>query len=580
MRIKMAKSSGFCMGVRRAVELALESVHHREGPIYSYGPLIHNPQAVDLLKAKGLTTIEASADSLSGIDSGTVIIRAHGVPPQERDFIKSRGLDIIDATCPRVIRVQQIIKKHTGKGALAVIWGNPQHPEVIGLVGHAVDGRARVIQKPEEVENLPLADQVILVAQTTQNIHKYDEISRAVTGRWPEALVFETICGATQRRQDDVKILAGEVQAMVIVGGHTSGNTIRLASVAETQGVKTIHIETEEELNPEWFRGVESVGVTAGASTPNWMIKRVIRWLERYNRSYMSIGVMAHRLLRMLVLSNIYVAFGAGCLCLAAALLQGIDPQARFFGITFFYVHAMHVLNLFLDKEASKFNDPDRSIFLEKHKTVLVASGVFSAVVSLGLSLTAGTMVFIFLIFMSTLGLLYALPLVPDGLTRYTKFKRLKDIPTSKTLSLSGGWAFCLTLVPALDPAGNLNQSAVMTVPVIFLMVFIRSAMADIMEIQGDRIVGRETIPIIFGVKNTLKILMILTLVLVLFLAGGYLTGIFNSLALWLIICAGYAAWYQWMFRREGIISSVFFEAVLDGGFILAGLLAWFWFVL
>ncbi|MEW5723185.1 MAG: 4-hydroxy-3-methylbut-2-enyl diphosphate reductase [Thermodesulfobacteriota bacterium] len=576
MKIRLARSSGFCMGVRRAMEMALDAVHGKKGPIYSYGPLIHNPQAMNLLESKGLRVIEAEKESLAGL-SGAVIIRAHGITPGERLAMESRGLEIIDATCPRVIRVQAIIGRHAAKGYGILIWGNRNHPEVRGLVGHAA-GKGHVISGPGDVAALPDMDRVILVAQTTQNQNLYAEVTAAVQARWPEALVFDTICDSTRRRQDDVRGLAREVQAMVVVGGHTSGNTRRLAAVAEAEGVKTLHVETDDEIEPSWLEGLDSVGVTAGASTPNWMIKRVLRRLEHLARhGRPSLRNFGHRLLRAVILGNVYAALGAGLLCLAGAMLQDLAPDRGYFGVAFFYVHAMHMLNLFLDKEAAQFNDPDRALFVEQHRTVLLGSGVFSALVSLALSFLLGWKVLALLVFMSTLGLLYAVPLVPRGWTRITRFRRLKDIPTSKTLSVSGGWAVSLALIPALSPQGTLSWSTALVGLVIFLMVFVRSALGDVLDIQGDRIVGRETIPIIMGEKNTRRLLSLLSAGLAALLLLGRLTGLLTPLAPWLLVCAAHGALCLALSRRQQIMGSGLFEALIDANFILAGLVSWLW---
>lgn len=577
MKIILAKSSGFCMGVRRAMEMALDAVHNRAGPIYSYGPLIHNPQALDLLKTKGLNPIESEDRSWNQINSGTVIIRAHGVPPAVHQDLAGKNLEIIDATCPRVLRVQAIIKKHTGQGAAAIIWGNADHPEVIGLLGCAGD-RGHVIRHPKDVADLPDLAEVILVAQTTQNQGKFPEMIQAVLDRWPQAHIFDTICGATQRRQDEVRHLARQVQAMVIVGGHASGNTERLAAVAREQGVKTIQVETEAEVDADWLRDVETVGVSAGASTPNWMIKRVLRHLERIARKTdRSVKGLARRILRAMILSNTYAALGAGAMSIPAAWLQNRPPSLVYFGVVFFYIHAMHMLNVYLDKEASKFNDPDRAIFLEKHKKLLVGAGAFSAVIGLTLSLTLSVKVFVLLMIMSCLGLLYAVPLVPEFLARHIKLRRLKDVPSSKTISMAGGWAVTISLIPALAPGGRVDWGTAIVGLVIFILVFIGSALNDILEIQGDRIVGRETIPIIIGEKNTLNLLTGLAALVALVLVIGWALARLTSLALVLLCCAAYTAMDLFLFRRGYFINSVFFEALIAANFLLAGALSLLW---
>lgn len=565
------------MGVRRAMELALDASHTRQGPIYSYGPLIHNPQALELLKTKGVDVLDAERLEKEHFEGGTVIIRAHGVPPEERDDLSRKGFEIIDATCPRVIKVQSIIKKHANDGYTPIIWGNPSHPEVIGLAGYAA-GKGLVIEKAEDVDALPDSEKVILAAQTTQNVKKFDEIVNAVKKRWPDVKVFNTICGATQKRQDEVRKLACDVQAMVVVGGHSSGNTARLAAVAREEGVKTIHIETEDELDPEWIGDDRTIGVTAGASTPNWMIKRVIRKLERISRKTdVSLRTVSHRILRALILSNVYAAFGAGLLCLAGSMLQGLKADPVYFGVAFFFVHAMHMMNLFLDKEASKFNDPDRVLFMEKHKGILFASAVFSGLASLVLAVTLCMEVFILLIFMSIMGLLYAVPFVPKALSDRFRIRRLKDIPSSKTLATSAGWAVIVSFIPPLAVHGWITWSTVFVAAVVCMMVFVRSALGDILDIQGDRIVGRETIPIIIGEKNTWTMLNAINATSAIMLIIGWASGLLTTLALPLLVCPVYAAFYLTLFKREQFVSSTFFEAFIDGNFILAGLLSWFW---
>ncbi|MBW2051462.1 MAG: 4-hydroxy-3-methylbut-2-enyl diphosphate reductase, partial [Deltaproteobacteria bacterium] len=251
MKIKLAQTSGFCMGVRRAMELTLEALNRRQGPIYSYGPLIHNAQVLEMLKNKGLTILELGTDSLNGIAGGTVIIRAHGLPPNEVKILEDVGLSIIDATCPRVIRVQAIIRKQSEMGYTPIIVGDANHPEVIGLMGHS-NGKGRAVKTKEDVEALADFDKVVVVAQTTQSQKLFEEVVEAVKARWPAALIFTTICGATHRRQEEVRRLSEQVQAMVVVGGHNSGNTARLAEVSRSQGLKTVHLEAEDELDPEW----------------------------------------------------------------------------------------------------------------------------------------------------------------------------------------------------------------------------------------------------------------------------------------------------------------------------------------
>ncbi|MBW2085460.1 MAG: 4-hydroxy-3-methylbut-2-enyl diphosphate reductase [Deltaproteobacteria bacterium] len=577
MKIKLAKTSGFCMGVRRAMEMILEALNRREGPIYSYGPLIHNSQVLEMLENKGLMILEPGTDSLAEVNGGSVIIRAHGIPPGEAKALEAAGLSIIDATCPRVIRVQTIIHKQAQMGYTPIIVGDADHPEVIGLLGYA-DGKGHAVKSKAEVETLPDFDKVIVVAQTTQTKRLFEKVVEAVKARWPEALIFTTICGATHRRQEEVRRLAHEVQAMVVVGGHNSGNTARLAEVSQAEGLKTIHLETEDELDPGWLANVDTVGIAAGASTPNWMIKRVVRELERVASSReLSLRNISRRILRVLLLSNIYVALGAGSLCMAGALLQGLSVSLELFAVTFFYVHAMHMLNLFLDKEAGKYNDPDRILFLESHKILLIGLGMFSGLICLVLGFKISLGVFILFMVTGAVSFLYPIRIMPRFLGSYTRVTKLKDIPASKTLSVSAGWALSLSLIPALAPGGAVTWSTVLVAVVIFLLVFIRSSLGGIFDIQGDRIVGQETIPIIVGEERTLSLLTVTNGLLIVVLVGGWLLEFMPSLALFLLALPAYAAFYLALYQRERLVIGTFFEALVDADFLLAGLVSWVW---
>jgi 4-hydroxy-3-methylbut-2-enyl diphosphate reductase len=233
MKVKQAKTAGFCMGVRRALEKVLGQAYKEPGPIFTYGPLIHNEQVMKLLESKGVRV----AKDISTLKEGTLIIRAHGIPPQERKLLKNSGLKIIDATCPRVARVQALIRYHTHKGYLAVIVGEQDHPEVVGLKGHG-NGRALVISTSEEVSLLPAGEKILVVAQTTQEKQTYERIVETIKKRFPEALVFNTICDATEGRQQEVRALATHVDGIVVVGGFHSGNTRRLAQVASSTAAR------------------------------------------------------------------------------------------------------------------------------------------------------------------------------------------------------------------------------------------------------------------------------------------------------------------------------------------------------
>jgi len=263
------------MGVSRAVELALNLPRRFQGPFYTYGPLIHNPQVLNLLEEKEISAI----DEIPEHGEGTLLIRAHGVPPQAKARLEEAGFNVLDATCPRVIKVQTIISHHSRQGYASIIIGDRNHPEVIGLQGFAGEN-AYVVDNIKDLSNLPVFRNAIIVAQTTQNTLFFESIKSWAEAYFPHYKIFDTICDSTAKRQEEVKQLACSVDAVVVVGGYNSGNTKRLAEIVRQQGKPAFHIETENELDLNGLKSFRRIGLTAGASTPNWIIKEIRRAIE------------------------------------------------------------------------------------------------------------------------------------------------------------------------------------------------------------------------------------------------------------------------------------------------------------
>lgn len=271
MKIYLAKTAGFCMGVRRAVDKVMQAVAAGE-TVYTLGPLIHNPQEIERLRRMKVQDIE----SLEGVSGRHVVVRTHGISPEQRRELRQAGAIIDDATCPRVARVQGIIQQHAQKGYHTVIVGDRGHAEVIGLLGFTM-GRGHVVSSEEEVADLPPMEKVCVVSQTTMSRDYYQQLVHIISSRFRgECLIFDTICDTTSQRQEEVKELCRTVQALIVVGGKNSANTGRLAQIASALGVAAFHIETAEELDLAQLQRFERVGVTAGASTPTWLIEQVV----------------------------------------------------------------------------------------------------------------------------------------------------------------------------------------------------------------------------------------------------------------------------------------------------------------
>lgn len=274
MRVEVAKAAGVCYGVERALKLAEEATA-REGQVHSLGPIIHNPQAVEHLRARGLEV----ATSLDQVAGGTLVIRTHGVPAEIIVEATERGLKVEDATCPYVKKVHRAVESLAAEGYLVVIVGESDHPEVIGIRTRA-GANALVIERADELPLQIAARKVGVVVQTTQTEHTLNEVIQALLPRVNELRIFNTICDATTQRQDAAFDLAGRVDVMVVVGGHNSGNTNRLAEICAGVNPKTHLVETAAELDVSWFEGAELVGVTGGASTPDVQIREVISVIE------------------------------------------------------------------------------------------------------------------------------------------------------------------------------------------------------------------------------------------------------------------------------------------------------------
>ena len=275
MEVVLAKNAGFCMGVRRAVETTLGMVQRHESAIATFGPLIHNPQVLRLLEEQGVSILE----QIPSRATGTIIIRAHGIPPEKKKRLEASGAKVEDATCPRVLKVQAIIAKYKKEGYATVIIGDRDHAEVEGLMGYAGD-TGQVVNSEADVDALLLDSPYIVVSQTTQDEHLFEALKERILARYPGGMVFNTICDSTHKRQEEVRQLCREVEALVVVGGRTSANTKRLGEIAEGLGCPVFMAETESDLDRTALSRFSRVGVTAGASTPNWVIDRIVAVLE------------------------------------------------------------------------------------------------------------------------------------------------------------------------------------------------------------------------------------------------------------------------------------------------------------
>lgn len=289
MKVIRAKSAGFCWGVERAIQVAREEAQGGRRTVYTDGPLIHNSQMMEELGKEDIREV-GDYQSSTELDlpkeeakESVVVVRAHGISPQRRKYLKDLGLPFRDGTCPDVGIIAGKIKSHAERGFAVVIFGDPKHPEVTGLLGYA-NGNGHVVTGVEDLQKLPKFDSgVVMVSQSTMFTHEFRNLSMLLRKQYPELIILDTICGATKERQSDLVQLVEEgADAIVVIGGKHSANTRKLAKLASSYDKPTFHIETAEDIDRSSFLDFSCVGVTAGASTPEFIIRSICDKLETF----------------------------------------------------------------------------------------------------------------------------------------------------------------------------------------------------------------------------------------------------------------------------------------------------------
>ncbi|MGQ9813154.1 MAG: 4-hydroxy-3-methylbut-2-enyl diphosphate reductase [Dissulfurimicrobium sp.] len=572
MKVEFARIAGFCMGVRRAVDIALFASKETAGPIYTFGPLIHNPSVMALLEARGVMVLK----DVPASGEGTVIIRAHGVPPDQKDALIRAGFRVVDATCPRVVKVQMLARHYAKKGFKCVVIGDKNHPEVAGIMGYA-GKNGLLVSSEDDIYILPddLGRYVIL-AQTTQDEERFHEWSRRILKRYPDGKVLNTICDSTRRRQDEARRLAGLVDAVVVVGGKESANTRRLAEIVEECGKTAIAVETEECLDKAVISRFRTIGVTAGASTPNWIINRVAREIEATPGRFETVWQRAaYALIRFLHESTLLTAMAGGALAWATALALDSAPFP-IIPVACLYIFAMHTLNRLIDREAGAYNDPLRVRFLVRHRGFFYGASILAMLASLIMTLGLGARSLLLLIILTAFGVFYAAPVMPAGRGK----KSLKDLPGSKALFVALAWAAVTVLVPGMrrpfDPA-RLSWFVLAGV-----FVYLRTALMEFLDVQGDRIVGKESLVTAIGEGHTLSLIRAGAIALML---SAVLLSFFGVLSWWPIAFLPAMAWVLYLsslfsgervrenLRLEFMVESSFF-ILLFSVFAVAGIMA------
>ena len=500
MRVKLARVAGFCMGVRRAMEIALEASRTAPKPVYTLGPLIHNPSALALLEKQGVSILKDIPEK----GEGTVIIRAHGTPPSTIEKLKRAGFYIKNATCPKVVKVQMLAKTYTAKGYYCVLIGDEGHAEVIGILAHAGD-KGLLVSSEEDIEKLPKLDKYIILAQTTQDRKRFERWCQKILEKNPGGKIFDTICDATFRRQHEVRRLAKHVEAMVVVGGKSSANTQRLAKIAKECNTFTLAVETADDLDLEKLKNFSSIGVTAGASTPNWVINQVVKQLEALPGKRETILERGTKqLIRFLLEANLMTGFAGFCLTFGIGMILGLGLRSIIAAVAAgSYIYVMHTLNRLLNREAGRYNDPLRANFLTTHQKALIGFSILLSIVSILASFYLGRNAFLIYLALFLLGALYTARL----LTNKRINKKIMVLSGTKSFLVPLAWSIVSVIAPTID-INKFDPKLIMLLFLLsFAIVFLRSALLDVLEIHGDKIVGKETIAVILGESKTITLI-------------------------------------------------------------------------
>jgi 4-hydroxybenzoate polyprenyltransferase len=388
-------------------------------------------------------------------------------------------------------------------------------------------------------------------------------------------VVVNTICDDTHTRQEEVLQVAETVDAMVIVGGKGSSNTQRLVELSRSKDIPAFHVETADELELEKLSEYETVGVTAGASTPNWIIQQVVERLEQAQTRRPTAWKLGQRVLRFLTQTNLYIALGAAGLTLANMALLQLPLTPVYLLIAAMYVYAVHTLNRLTESKAGKLNDPNRTEFYQQHRGILQGSALACALGAIALSFGLGWGPLALTTLMVVMGGLYQIDLVRGGCANALKYRRLEDIPTSKTLFVPLAWAAITLVLPALSSAMSIPWWQIAALSCMtFLIVFVRSALLDIRDIQGDRLVGKETIPIVLGTERSLQLLVAATAILAMFFVAAPLSEWFSPVHASFLLGVAYLAVGEYLLTRQRIVRRFLSESLVDGTFFVFAAIA------
>jgi len=557
-KIIIAKNAGFCPGVKSAIDLVIELSKKNQKKIYTLGPLIHNKDVIKSLEEKNIFAIE-NLDEIKE-ENAILVIRAHGITPELEKYIRNKKLQIIDGTCPLVKNVHRLIEKYSSQGYWTVILGDKDHAEVIGLKGYAGE-KSFIINSIEEAQKLPEMDNIHLVSQTTQEEELFYKVANLMKNKTKNLIISNTICNPTKLRQRETYEFSKNADLVIVVGGKHSANTQRLFKICSKLAKSAILIERPEELNEKIISGKENIFITAGASTPNWLIESVFEKTQKLLKSEKEkFTEFLNILWKTFINSGIYTGISAAFLTLISSQILGsnIIPKKILLTSTLF-VLSLHVLNRAAEKNEVEADEIKKIIFIKfanTIKTIAYISGIFSLLISA----TINQKIFISISFIWLIGIIYP----------YTISKHFHKINGSKDIILSLGWTFACSILPIFWLKEKLTEEILLIIIFIFILVFIRSILLSISQAHNDMIVGKENIYKVLGSKKTEFLLYFLSLfTIIIFFYISHL----NKNHFTTFISLFYYPLIIYIFNKNKIPDKTNSEALIDFQFILTGAL-------
>lgn len=579
MIIEVGRYAGFCRGVKHAVDGAFACAREVKGELYTDGELIHNPQTLAVLEQHGVRVLD-ERDDLERARGRVVIVRAHGVAPARLKALKAVAAEVRNLTCRDVGRVQAVVKRHRGS---VVIFGKADHPEVRGLLGFAREGYT--VRGPDEVTALPELERVLLVSQTTMNREAFGRVAEAIRGRFPGAEVVDTICDATEKRQEEVRAMAARNDCLLVIGGESSSNTRRLFEIA-AEGTRAHLVSDVDQVRTLPLAACRNVGVTAGASTPDWMIQEVVEEVRRAGR-----GPLARLVVGALEIglhSSLLTALGAFTLAFAVADILAVPFSADLAVLVSLYYLSMSLLNAYTNRHSLRLDNSRRYRQMTRWRWLYV--GLFAAAFAgqLVVALGRGPGIILLTLFSLLLGIGYNLSYLPrvSGNRRILLFRQ-RDLLALKSLVIAFAVTALLNGLPLLAQhpraLADLGSAAPLltrlafsfSVCYVFLLVFTRQSLFEIKTAQSDRIAGVSSLLNLLSRRAITLLLFLLPTILLVAMGVGLVAGLYPPEKAKYFIAVGYIYFLGLVSRNRTVLASTLtFELLVESNLYVAGLIA------